>query len=178
MKTSIISKLLLSATILTGSLVGVSTFYSDSTQAAETQKSSQGSGEFKPINDSQANITLNKGVSYEVSDNGSAKLVDDATGKTEILPSEATDKNGNSVVLVYEENGNDLKVNVIDKSTTTQTRGWKEGLKCGLGTAGGAGLGGLTGASAGSVVPAIGTAGGGVIGAVSGGMSGAAASCF
>ncbi|UEX90242.1 hypothetical protein [Staphylococcus ratti] len=78
---------------------------------------------------------MNEGISYEVSDNGSAKLVYDTTGKIETLPSEAKDKHGKPVVLAYEANGKDLKISIIDKSTTIQTRGWKEGLKCGLGTA-------------------------------------------
>lgn len=51
-------------------------------------------------------------------------------------------------------------------------------LQCVLGTVGGAGMGGLTGAAAGSAVPAIGTLAGGVAGAIFGGAVGAAASCF
>lgn len=79
------------------------------------------------------------------------------------------------MILAYEKDGNNLKLDVINEDKSTQTRGWKKGLKCGLGTAGG---GGLAGASAGSAVPGIGTAAGGIVGTVSGGMAGAAASCF
>ncbi|MDE9912798.1 hypothetical protein O0H40_12035 [Staphylococcus pseudintermedius] len=47
-------------------------------------------------------------------------------------------------------------------------RGWKGALKCGLGTAGGAGTVALGGFGV----------GGAVVGAIDGGMSGATASCF
>ena len=76
------------------------------------------------------------------------------------MPTNATDKNGNEVVLAYKKSGDGFDVQVIKSS---QERNWG---KCALGTAGGAGTGGLGGASAGSVVPALGTA------------TGAAASCF
>ena len=49
--------------------------------------------------------------------------------------------------------------------------------KCAAGTLGGAILGGLAGAAAGSVVPVLGTFWGGVAGIVGGALSGGAASC-
>ena len=49
--------------------------------------------------------------------------------------------------------------------------------RCAAGVVGGAILGGLTGAAAGSVIPAIGTTAGGVWGAIGGGLTGAAAAC-
>jgi len=50
-------------------------------------------------------------------------------------------------------------------------------IKCAAGTLGGAILGGLAGAAAGSVVPVLGTFWGGVAGIVGGALSGGAASC-
>lgn len=52
--------------------------------------------------------------------------------------------------------------------------GW---WKCLAGVTGGAILGGLTGAAAGSVLPALGTTAGGVIGAIGGALAGAGSSC-
>ena len=178
MKNNIISKLLMSAVVLTGSVAGINTIHTNSTQASEKQESTENTVKIQPINQSQANIKLNKNISYKISDNGNAKLIDKSTGKTEELPTKTKDKNGKPVILAYEKDGNNLKLDVINEDKSTQTRGWKKGLKCGLGTAGTAGGGGLAGASAGSVVPGIGTAAGEIVGTVSGGMAGAAASCF
>ncbi|RIL61736.1 hypothetical protein BUY70_01650 [Staphylococcus epidermidis] len=178
MKNNIISKLLMSAVVLTGSVAGINTIHTDSAQASEKQESTENTVKIQPINQSQANIKLNKNISYKISDNGNAKLIDKSTGKTEELPTKTKDKNGKPVILAYEKDGNNLKLDVINEDKSTQTRGWKKGLKCGLGTAGTAGGGGLAGASAGSAVPGIGTAAGGIVGTVSGGMAGAAASCF
>ncbi|ETI90538.1 MAG: Pathogenicity island protein, partial [Propionibacterium sp. DORA_15] len=94
--------------------------------------------------------------------------------ETKQMPTNATDKNGNEVVLAYKKSGDGFDIQVIKSSQERKTN-WG---KCALGTAGGAGTGGLGGASAGSVVPALGTAAGSVIGGVSGGAAGAAASCF
>jgi hypothetical protein len=49
--------------------------------------------------------------------------------------------------------------------------------RCAAGVIGGAVLGGLNGAAAGSVIPGVGTTAGGVVGAVAGGLVGASASC-
>ncbi len=54
---------------------------------------------------------------------------------------------------------------------------WPKWLRCAAGIVGGALLGGLEGASAGSVVPVIGTVGGGIIGIIGGGLVGGAAAC-
>ncbi|HMJ47701.1 MAG TPA: hypothetical protein VK498_10235 [Ferruginibacter sp.] len=55
---------------------------------------------------------------------------------------------------------------------------WR-GVKCGLGTAGGAVLGGIAGAGAGTItLPLIGTISGASAGFISGAAAGAAASCF
>ena len=48
-----------------------------------------------------------------------------------------TDKNGKPVILAYEKDGNNLKLDVINEDKSTQTRGWKKGLKCGLGNVSG-----------------------------------------
>lgn len=61
--------------------------------------------------------------------------------------------------------------------TSTSGGWWNDWGKCAFGTAGGAILGGLTGAAAGSSVPALGTGAGAIIGAIGGGLAGAAASC-
>lgn len=50
-------------------------------------------------------------------------------------------------------------------------------LNCAAGILGGAILGGLTGAAAGSVVPFLGTTAGGIWGIIGGGLSGGAAAC-
>lgn len=52
--------------------------------------------------------------------------------------------------------------------------GW---WKCVAGVTGGAILGGLTGAAAGSVIPALGTTAGGVVGAIGGALAGAGSAC-
>jgi len=54
---------------------------------------------------------------------------------------------------------------------------WDSWGKCAAGIIGGAGLGGLTGAAAASVIPGIGTVAGGVIGGISGALTGAATAC-
>lgn len=54
---------------------------------------------------------------------------------------------------------------------------WKSWGKCVAGIVGGAGLGGLAGGAAASVIPGLGTVAGIIVGGVSGGLSGAAASC-
>ncbi|MGW7907343.1 hypothetical protein ACWEXP_06270 [Staphylococcus pseudoxylosus] len=170
-------KVLVSAVVL-GSVGGSIVAYENSNTDTVHAESKNQIGEFKQINSSEANISLEKGYEYNVNDNGTASIVNKSLGYKEDLPNKAKDKDGKSVTLSYAKNGDKLKLMVIDDSTTTQTRGWKKGLKCGLGTAGGAGGGGLAGAGVGSAVPVIGTGAGAIIGGVSGGMSGAAASCF
>ena len=64
-------------------------------------------------------------------------------------------------------------VGVGPVSPTSAASGWR----CAGAILGGLLLGGLEGASAGSVVPGIGTVGGGIIGAIGGGISGAAMGC-
>ncbi|EKS26935.1 hypothetical protein [Staphylococcus epidermidis] len=39
------------------------------------------------------------------------------------------------MILAYEKDGNNLKLDVINEDKSAQTRGWKKGLKFGLGTA-------------------------------------------
>lgn len=79
---------------------------------------------------------------------------------------------GNAVYLVYKKADNGYDIEVHNK---VQNEGW---AKCTLGTAGGAGGGGLAGAGIGTSVPVIGTAAGAIIGGVSGAATGAATSCF
>ncbi|HEK22317.1 MULTISPECIES: hypothetical protein [unclassified Mucilaginibacter] len=54
---------------------------------------------------------------------------------------------------------------------------WSSWGKCAAGIVGGAGIGGLGGAAAGSAVPVLGTGAGAVVGVIAGGLSGAAAAC-
>ncbi|WP_416350071.1 hypothetical protein [Mammaliicoccus lentus] len=102
MKSNIISKVLLSTSILTGSVVGTNIIHTDSIQASQ-ETNNQNVGEFQAINELQAFIKLNKNISYEIKDNGTAKLTDNSTGKTEELPYEAKDKNGDPVALSYKK---------------------------------------------------------------------------
>ncbi|MEJ7448299.1 hypothetical protein WL543_13085, partial [Staphylococcus epidermidis] len=77
---------------------GINTIHTDSTQASEKQESTENTVKIQPINQSQANIKLNKNISYKISDNGNAKLIDKSTGKTEELPTKTKDKNGKPVI--------------------------------------------------------------------------------
>lgn len=158
-------------------IMGGLAFNSSTVGAEQTQEeNNQSIGQFEQINESQANIKLNEGISYEISENGTTKITNESTGETEVLPSETKDKNGNEVALMYQGNDDNLQVNVVEKST--QLRGWQDALQCGLGTAGGIGTGGLGGATAGSALPGVGTVSGGIVGGIAGGMTGAAAACF
>ncbi|MGO4050732.1 hypothetical protein AB2L30_12580 [Staphylococcus pseudintermedius] len=167
MKGKIFSKIILSTTLLSG--VVMSPYLDNSEVQASEQKDKY--GELHKINESEANIVLEKGYTYKVKSNGTATLTKTATGETKELPTSAKDKNGKDVIISYEDTDKGLKLMVIDASKATQTRGWKGALKCGLGTAGGAGTVALGGFG-------VGGPGGAVVGAIAGGMSGAAASCF
>ncbi|HDH6848759.1 TPA: hypothetical protein PJA25_001664 [Staphylococcus aureus] len=100
-----------------------------------------------------------------------ATLKDVKTGKKEILPSTAKDKNGKKVTLIYFEKDDKLGFYV---QKTQKERGVG---KCVSGIAGGAVTGGtilgLAGAGVGTVtIPVIGTVSGGVVGAVGGAVGG------
>ncbi|MCD8915429.1 hypothetical protein K2V61_07730 [Staphylococcus simulans] len=169
MRKEFLGKVVLSTVVLTGTVIAPVLENSHFAKAEEQQK--EEFGQLEKINRSEATIKLNKGFTYAVNDNGTASITKVATGETKNLPSSAKDMNGKSVTLSYIKSDKGLKMMVIDDSQSVQFYGWKKGLKCGLGTAGGAGTVGLAG---------FGVAGpaGAVVGAVSGGMSGAAASCF
>jgi len=65
-----------------------------------------------------------------------------------------------------------------DLISTDQKAGWWSSWgKCAASIVGGAAIGGLGGAAAGSVVPGIGTVAGGIVGVIGGGLSGAGAGC-
>ncbi|EIM5183719.1 hypothetical protein LM956_000646 [Staphylococcus pseudintermedius] len=142
MKGKIFSKIILSTTLLSG--VVMAPHLDNSEVQASEQKDKY--GELHKINESEANIVLEKGYTYKVKSNGTATLTKTATGETKELPTSAKDKNGKDVIISYEDTDKGLKLMVIDASKATQTRGWKGALKCGLGTVGGAGtvaLGGI-----------------------------------
>ena len=170
MKHNILSKVILSTAIVTGS-VAAPFVISDHNQTHAAEKQ-EGIGKLSQKNESTLHLTVNKNINRTDSSNGELTLSD---GKeTKQMPTNATDKNGNEVVLAYKKSGDGFDIQVI-KSSQERKNNWG---KCALVTAVGAGTGGLGGASAGSVVPALGTAAGSVIGGVSGGAAGAAASCF
>ncbi|MDM6433807.1 hypothetical protein P7432_15060, partial [Staphylococcus aureus] len=75
-----------------------------------------------------------------VDKNGKLTLSDGKTSK--VMPTNAKDKKGNDVVLVYKKVKDGFDVQVIKSSQERKTN-W---VKCGLGTVGGAGTGGLGGA--------------------------------
>lgn len=122
-------------------------------------------------NESTLHMDLGKGVSVS-KDKESNLVLTDKNGKTEKLPRNTKDRDGNAVYLVYKKADNGYDIEVHNK---VQNEGW---AKCTLGTAGGAGGGGLAGAGIGTSVPVIGTAAGAIIGGVSGAATGAATSCF
>lgn len=133
--------------------------------------SANSSGEIVKLNDNTARIDLKKGIDYSVDKNGVATLKDVKTGKKEILPSTAKDKNGKNVTLIYFEK--DGKIGFYVQKTQKE-RGVG---KCVSGIAGGAVTGGTTlglaGAGVGTVtIPVIGTVSGGVVGAVGGAVGG------
>ena len=170
MKHNILSKVILSTAIVTGS-VAAPFVISDHNQTHAAEKQ-EGIGKLSQKNESTLHLSVNKNIKGTVSSNSELTLSD---GKeTKQMPTNATDKNGNEVVLAYKKSGDGFDVQVIKSSQERKTN-WG---KCALGTAGGAGTGGLGGASAASVIPGLGTAAGAVIGGVSGGATGAAASCF
>lgn len=169
MKKHILSKVLLSSALVIGS-VGAPIFATNNiTQAAENQDSI---GKLTQKNESTLHLSFEKGITGKVDENGMLKLSDGKNSKQ--MPTQAKDKEGNDVTLVYKKVGDGFDVQVIKVSQERKTN-WG---KCALGTVGGAGTGGLGGASAASVIPGLGTAAGAVIGGVSGGATGAAASCF
>lgn len=150
----------------------------------------KGTYEFKNINESTLEVTLHDATAT-IDATGTAFVQDQATGKTEQLPTQTTDKNGNPVNLVYQKTNKGLEVQVQSTQNATHSNSLnvsqKSIGKCILGTGGGAVTGagtlGLAGAAVGTVtIPGIGTVSaglvGGIAGAVGGGMTGAAASCF
>ncbi|MCQ9301432.1 hypothetical protein [Staphylococcus hyicus] len=163
----------LAIVITTGLIVssGVTSEYSYAKETNVTHPSKKSSGEIVKLNDNTARIDLNKGIDFTVDKNGVATLKDVNTGKKEILPSTAKDKNGKNVTLIYYEKGGKLGV-YVQKAQEDRGIG-----KCVSGIAGGAVTGGTTlglaGAGVGTVtLPLIGTVGGGVVGAVGGAVGG------
>lgn len=153
-------------------------------------ESRQGTYEFKNINQSTLEVTLYHATAT-IDATGKAFVKDQATGKTEQLPTQTKDKNGKSVNLIYKKTNEGLEVQVQSTSDNTHSDSLSVSQnsigQCILGTGGGAITGagtlGLAGAAVGTVtIPGIGTVSaglvGGIAGAVGGGMTGAAASCF
>lgn len=120
-------------------------------------------GELSVINESTLHLEINKDFDFNSNQNGVGGTIT-SEGQTENLPEITVDKDGNNVNLVYKQVDDGLEIQVLNQ---IQPFGW---VQCTLGTVGGTGTGGLSGAGVGSAVPAIGT--------VVGGVSGAAASCF
>ncbi|WP_412519600.1 hypothetical protein [Staphylococcus simulans] len=146
--------------------------YSEASETSQSDVSANSAGTISKINDNTARIDLNKGITYNVDENGMATIKDSNSGKTEKLPFEAKDKNGKDVVLVYFEEDGKLGVKVTEKR---EERG---ALKCVIGTVGGgiggATMGGLGGAAVGTVtLPIVGTVSGAVVGTIGGGIGGA-----
>ncbi|PTH67851.1 hypothetical protein BU582_05120 [Staphylococcus agnetis] len=169
MKRNVFSKIILSTVVLSGAVASPYMVHDQLVHAAEQQKDKF--GELHKVNSSEGYIKLEDGYTYKVKNNGTATITKVDTRETKKLPKSAEDKNGKNVLLSYVNTNHGLKLMVIDESKSTNERGWKGALKCGLGVAGGAGTVGLGGFG-------VGGPGGAVVGAVSGGMSGAAASCF
>ncbi|MEH6792982.1 MAG: hypothetical protein V7694_02510 [Rhodococcus sp. (in: high G+C Gram-positive bacteria)] len=145
-----------------------------------TSPADQGVGTLTQVSQAEFVLHPSEGVSVAVTDTG-ASLTDGSTSET--LPTATTDKTGAPVNLRYVQGSDGLHIQVIDptKEPSVPAPGTEtqEGFfQCALGTVGGAGLGGLTGAGVGSTVPVLGTGVGGIIGGVSGAATGAAASCF
>lgn len=149
------------------------------------------SGVLQIVNDEQAVFKLNNNVTYKLYNNGVALLINKDTGKSEKLPSEGKDKNGNQVTYLYTEDHNHLILSAMNKDATS-TRGAGE---CITGVAGegvlGAGSIGAAGAGVGAaggtiVIPGIGTAAGATgvgavgaaVGGVGGSLKGASDHCF
>lgn len=154
--------------VITFILGGVA-FNSSIVDAKQTQKENV---QIEQINESTMQLHLEDEVVFEQKENGETVLIDTTNNKKEILPTNTTDANGNSINLVYVENDKGIEIQLHN---LIQPFGW---LQCSLGTVGGAGVAGLGGAGVGSAVPGIGTVAGGIVGGIAGGMSGAAASCF
>ena len=145
---------------------------SEASEANSSMVSKKCAGTISKINDNVARIDLNKGITYNVDENGIATIKDTRSGKTEQLPVTAKDKNGENATLVYIEEDGKQGVQVVKQQ---QERG---AAKCVIGTVGGAiggaTTGGLGGAAVGTVtLPIVGTVSGGVVGAIGGGIGGA-----
>ncbi|HDC9777255.1 TPA: hypothetical protein O9R64_002620 [Staphylococcus aureus] len=169
MKQQMLSKVLLSTVVVMGSIAGSSLVMDDN---AHAEQKSDNIGKLNQKNENTLHLSFEKGIKGTVDKNGKLTLSDGKTSK--VMPTNAKDKKGNDVVLVYKKVKDGFDVQVIKSSQERKTN-W---VKCGLGTVGGAGTGGLGGASAASVIPGLGTVAGAIIGGVSGGATGAAASCF
>lgn len=169
MKKTFLAKLALSLGVIGGSVVGP-TLLADNVSHAQESQSQKQIGNLTQKNESTLHLTFDKSINANVDENGILTISDGK--KTETLPVNAKDKNGEEVTLAYKKVDDGYDIHVMKSS---QNRNW---AKCALGTAGGAGGGGLTGGAAGSTIPGIGTVAGTVIGGVSGGAAGAAASCF
>ncbi|ETJ16394.1 Orf3, partial [human gut metagenome] len=101
MKHNILSKVILSTAIVTGS-VAAPFVISDHNQTHAAEKQ-EGIGKLSQKNESTLHLSVNKNIKGTVSSNGELTLSD---GKeTKQMPTNATDKNGNEVVLAYKKSG-------------------------------------------------------------------------
>lgn len=130
---SVMNKLLVS-TVLLGSVTGITLAHEHQAHASDKCFVDHKLGVFNQMNDSEATLTLSKNYSYKVNANGTAVITNLKTGTHENLPSEGKDKNGKLVTLSYINNGNALKLIVIDKSTEVENYVPKHNSKCDLGT--------------------------------------------
>ncbi|HHO1315412.1 TPA: hypothetical protein ACRUA2_000900 [Staphylococcus aureus] len=146
MKQQMLSKVLLSTVVVMGSIAGSSLVMDDN---AHAEQKSDNIGKLNQKNESTLHLSFEKGIKGTVDKNGKLTLSDGKTSK--VMPTNAKDKKGNDVVLVYKKVKDGFDVQVIKSSQERKTN-W---VKCGLGTVAGA-----------------------IIGGVSGGATGAAASCF
>lgn len=179
----------IAATAVAGTAVtiggGLSIGTATAAPATETtaQTPADGVAALEQTNESELALKARSGATLTAAADGhSATIAKD--GKSETLPTDAKDKNGAPVTLHYVQDGDGVRIQVIDlqKKVDQPAPGeaikYTNWVKCGLGTVGGGGTGGLAGAGVGTTVPVIGTTVGAVVGGVSGAATGAAASCF
>ncbi|SUK17605.1 pathogenicity island protein [Staphylococcus agnetis] len=170
MKRNVFSKIILSTVVLSGAVASPYMVHDQLVHAAEVKQNNI--GQLTQKNESTLHLSLKENISGSVDKNGNLTLSD---GKiTKKMPSSTKDKKGNEVNLVYKKDKDGFLIQVINSSVDRKTN-W---AKCALGTGGGAGAGGLSGAGVGSSIPGLGTAAGAIIGGVSGAAVGASSSCF
>lgn len=160
------------------------------------------SGQMISVTENTAVFDFEEHVTYRL-ENNKVTLIDEQTNASEALPTEATDKNGAPVDLMYFETDDGyLAVTAVLKDTTAFGQSRSVG-KCVTGALGegisGAGAGAASGGAAGAAIgavggtvtlPVVGTGvgatgaaavggiGGAAVGAVGGLLKGASESCF